>query len=146
MKQFISARMLLASVAVVLVAGARADDVPMARPPAPVRIVTLPSAEAPPVCGWAGWLCKQRCVCEPEMKKIPHVIYDCRCEKFCSSVCSWGLLANLFGDGCCGCRPPCGWVRTRHVLLKKTVTEDCPSFKCVVPHCTECVFPAGPKH
>lgn len=133
--------LVLASVALP-VAVARAEDAPFA----PSALQTLlPSTEEAPSSGWCpdwckGWFHTLRCVSVPDTKKIPKVQYTARCETFCGSVCACGLLAKLFGSDC----GDCGTVRTRHVLLKKTVTEECPGGKCVVPHCTDCYWVPHP--
>jgi hypothetical protein len=132
---------------VLLTVVARAEDAPFA-PGALQMLLPPPQPVATEASGWCsgwctGWFHKERCVCEPEIKKVPHVVYSARCEKFCGPACSCGLLTKLLGGVCC--EHACGKVRTRHVLLKKTVMEECPGSKCVVPHCTDCVFPEVPK-
>ncbi|MCC6417297.1 MAG: hypothetical protein IT429_03510 [Gemmataceae bacterium] len=82
------------------------------------------------------------CVRVPDVKKVKHTIYACKTEEFCSAAC---CLHGLF-RWCCDC----GKVRTKTILLKRVVTEDCPTTKCVphpcgVPGCGGTVaYPAVP--
>lgn len=83
---------------------------------------------APAACGAEG--CGKVCVRVPDVQKTPRTIYDCKCEEYCAPRCS---LRALLG-GLCG-HPPdscCGSVRTRKILLKKVVTDECLTTKCVV--------------
>ncbi|MCI0380568.1 MAG: hypothetical protein L0215_23520 [Gemmataceae bacterium] len=72
------------------------------------------------------------CVPVPDKIKKTTVVYGCVVKDFCLPKCA---LGGLFG-GCCshnGCPTgECEHVRSKRVLLKKVVTEECPSFKCVV--------------
>jgi hypothetical protein len=69
------------------------------------------------------------CVSVPDKKKISKVEYSCTQKDICLPRCP-----KLFG-GCCdeGCAD-CGRPRTVNVLMKRTVTTECPSTKCVVSH------------
>jgi hypothetical protein len=146
-RKFVTGSLALLSF-VLLACGIRAEDAPFA-PGALQNLLPPPAPAVSEASDWCpdwckGWFQTPRCFHDADTKKVPHVVYDCRVEKFCGSACSCNLLARLFGCGCGGERA-CGRVRTRHVLLKKTVTEECPGSKCVVPHCTDCVFPEAPK-
>jgi hypothetical protein len=70
------------------------------------------------------------CVPVPAVKKTEKVIYDERCVDYCLPHCS---LWSFFGCGCDagGCLN-CGSPRTRRVLIKKVVHEECPDVKCEV--------------
>jgi hypothetical protein len=82
----------------------------------------VPAACCPDGCG-------KICVRVPDVLKTPRTIYDCKCEDYCAPRCS---LRALLG-GLCGCGDTCcGPVRTRKILLKKVVTDECPTTKCVV--------------
>ena len=68
------------------------------------------------------------CVSEPTTKKVTRVVYESKCIDYCLPKCS------LLG-GCADCGKP----RTKHILVKKVITEECPATKCVVqiaPACT----------
>lgn len=80
-----------------------------------------------------------RCCCKvvPDVKKKTKVVYDCRCEPFCLPrlSCQGKHCAQCGScDGCCKCESPpaCGKVRNKTILMKKTITTECPSWKCVV--------------
>ncbi|MBS0208574.1 MAG: hypothetical protein JSS27_06425 [Planctomycetes bacterium] len=83
---------------------------------------------------------KKICCLVPEVKKVPRVVYDCECEDFCvpgpSKMCGVKCVPDC--DALHGCRkeiiwkPCCGQVRTRTKLVKKTVIDEKPGFKCVV--------------
>jgi hypothetical protein len=96
-------------------------------------------------------VCKS-CILVPDVLKIVKPVHTCKELDFCLTRRS---LRDLFrghcGDGCscggcggcghgCDC-PPCACpqcecrVRAKHVLLKKLVTIECPTFKCE-PVCT----------
>ncbi len=109
-------------------------------------------------CG--GSCCAESCgpekVCVPEcyIKKTPRTVYGSKCIDYCLPKCS-GL--SLFGHGCgsggswdscgncCNSCTNCGCVRTKHVLLKKIVEDECPATKCVVQLTPGCVSaPAAP--
>jgi hypothetical protein len=71
------------------------------------------------------------CKAVPETKK--KTVYSCKEEDFCVPKCR-GLCHGHGGDDC-GCATP----RTRRVLVKKEVTEECPSVKWVVEKVVEVV-------
>jgi hypothetical protein len=81
----------------------------------------------PPTDGPAA--CKV-CVAEPTTKKVVKVVYEEKEVDYCLPGCSFfGLLRG----GCaCGAGPGCGKPRTRKVLIKRFVTEECPATKCEV--------------
>lgn len=86
--------------------------------------------DAPPACDAP---CVHK-VCVPELTTVvkDKVIYDDRCVDYCLPKCS--LLSILKGGcsrGAGGCTN-CGRPRTRHVLIKKFVHEECPDATCVV--------------
>ncbi len=91
-----------------------------------------------PQCG-----CHQvRKVCRlvPDVKKVTKTVYDYECEDFCvpgpSKICGIKCVPDC--DAHHGVRkeiiwqPCCGKVYTRKKLVKKTITEEKPGFKCVV--------------
>lgn len=68
------------------------------------------------------------CVPVPDIKKTPRVVYGMVEKDFCLRKCCFGA------NSChreCKC-PQCERVRTKRVLVKKVIVEECPSFKCVV--------------
>ena len=94
-----------------------------------------PAVVEPAPCG------PKVCVAVPTVKKTDKVVYDCKCVDYCLPRCS---LYSLFW-GCCGCDggcPNCGCPRTKHVLIKHVVQEECPDVKCEVRP-APCV-PCGP--
>jgi len=87
--------------------------------------------------------CQRVCkVCKlvPDVKKVPKIVYDVECEDFCvpgpSKKCGVRCVPDC--DALHGCRkeivwqPCCGKVYTRKKLVKKTIIEEKPGFKCVV--------------
>jgi len=71
------------------------------------------------------------CVCKvvPDIKKVTKPVHDCKAVEFCQLKCP-GFHCK---HGCDGAPcPDCGKVRTRTVLLKKFVTVEEPTCKCVV--------------
>lgn len=90
-------------------------------------------------CG-CGQCVKKVCrlVCEP--KKETKWVYDCVCEDFClpgkSTKCGERTVPDCTVPG--GCRkeiiwqPSCGPIRTKKKLVKRPVTIEKPSYKCVV--------------
>jgi hypothetical protein len=84
-----------------------------------------------------------RLVCEP--KTIVEVVYDCRCEDFCTPGPS-KKCGEVCETDCCGhqhkrivWQPSCGKVRHRHVLLKHECEKQVPHYKCVVEYvCDRC--------
>ena len=104
-----------------------ADAPPPAGPPAPA--VVLPPA-APVEC--AAPCVHKVCVPEPTTVVKDKVIYDDRCVDYCLPKCSLlSILKGGCGCGAGGCAD-CGHPRSRRVLIKKVVQEECPDVKCVV--------------
>lgn len=62
----------------------------------------------------------------PDVKKTTRYVYCCKCEDFCAPrilpPCLWHLCGNC----------ACGHVRTKYLLVKKAVVDECPTTKCVV--------------
>ena len=112
-------------------------------------LVTPNVASEPDCCARCGCHCRVKKVCRlvPDKKKVTEVEFDCKCEDFCTPGPS-----KLCGEKChCDCKSPrghtcekiwqpsCGCVRTRHVLMKREVTKEVPSYKCVVEYvCERC--------
>lgn len=104
-----------------------------------------------PDCG-----CKM-CVAVPAKKKISHVEYNVKCVDFCAPRCRPFCLFNLFGvrhHHGCGGQDGCpnsecsNWyrVRTKHVLLKRVITRECPDYQCKpvpMPPCAGCLPAPG---
>jgi hypothetical protein len=87
-------------------------------------------ADAPPAC--PAPCAAKVCVPVPTMRTTDKVVFDDRCVDYCLPRCS---LFSLFWGGGCGCDRSCancGRPRTRHVLIKKIVHEECPDVKCEV--------------
>lgn len=90
-------------------------------------------------CGHACECCKT-CRLVPSTKKVTKNVYHTECEDFCVPAHS----AHEICRDECGRRqvvvtPRCGEVRTRKKLIKKEVTEEVPSTKCVVEYlCPAC--------
>ena len=84
-------------------------------------------APCPPPCA------PKVCVPEPTTRKVEKVVYDDKCVDYCLPRCS---LFSLFAGKGCGCGDGgclnCGQPRTRHVLIKRLVREECPDVKCEV--------------
>jgi hypothetical protein len=71
------------------------------------------------------------CTPVPAIKKTDKVIYDEKCVDYCLPRCS---LFSIF-SGQCGCGKECsacGQPRTKHLLVKKIVHEECAEMKCEV--------------
>ena len=91
-----------------------------------------------PQCGCHN--VRKVCKLVPEIKKVPKVVYDVECEDFCvpgpSKMCGVKCVPDC--DAHHGVRkeivwqPCCGKVHTRQKLVKKTIIEEKPGFKCVV--------------
>lgn len=80
-----------------------------------------------------------QCVAEPTVKITTKNVYSSKCVDYCYSLRS--PMSVLFGKDC----PECGKVRTKTVLLKKTITEEKPGFKCVPgAPCATCETGAHP--
>jgi hypothetical protein len=90
-------------------------------PPDPTPAPTVPSASpapapAPTAPGAAGCPAAKVCVVEP--RPTTKVVYGSACKEYCLPHCS---LWDLIRGACGSCDYDCGPVRTRHVLIKKTV-------------------------
>jgi len=103
--------------------------------PAPAAKAAADAVVATHLGGHGGHGCGtvKTCVPVPDKKKTTKTVYSCKTKDFCyPKTCS--------GGGCCkrDCDQPCNpgdcesCVRTKRVLLKKSVTTECPSFKCEV--------------
>ena len=74
------------------------------------------------------------CVPTTTIKKKEKVIYDQKCVDYCIPRCS--LFSILSGS--CGCDANgkgclnCGQPRTKHLLVKIIVRDECPETKCEV--------------
>ena len=105
-------------------------------PPTPVSVNPPPMAPAPGCAGTgvpeaAG--CK---VCVVEPKKNTKTVYGSVCKEYCLPRCSlWEMIRGWCG-GCSGCGE-CGPVRTRNVLIKKTVPA-CDTKQCVSKEVETC--------
>jgi hypothetical protein len=102
----------------------------------------------PNCCGTAAKCarCGRECPCHKvcrlvcDVKKVEVTCFEVQCEDFCAP------LPRLCGHGCCSdcghgaCNPPkCGNVRTKKTLVKRTVTKEVPTYKCVVEYlCSDC--------
>jgi hypothetical protein len=79
-----------------------------------------------------------RCCCKvvPDVKKKTKVVYDCKCEPYCvpKLACRKHQCPHCGAcAGCdCECPPKCGKIRNKTILMKKTITHECPGWKCVV--------------
>lgn len=115
-----------------------------------------PAKSAPHAADCAAPCLEKVCVPAPTKLKISKVEYTCKESDVCLPRCSLGGL--LRGRGCDSCQrghghdcanpcppeascPKCGHPRTVRVLMKRTVTTECPATKCEVslqpapPHC-----------
>lgn len=91
-----------------------------------------PTVDAPPGATGQTTLCCP----EPAKRKITRVLYDCKCEDYCLPRCNckcwlWWKQCLPCGELCVECGQP----RVRHVLLKKIVTDECPTVNCVLKKC-----------
>ena len=112
-KRFLSA---LGAFAVVVIAAGQAAK-PSA-PPAPGRPHTATASDAD--CG------ERICVAEPVKVKAVKPVYGVKCVEYCLPKCPHFCL--LHPERCC---PKCGKLRTRRVLVKRFVTEERDTVKCV---------------
>ena len=91
-----------------------------------------PSAAPAPGRGHAatasGADCGEKiCSAEPAKVKTVKSVYGVKCVEYCLPKCPHLSLRHA-GDGC-GVK--CGKLRTRQVLLKRSVTEERDTAKCV---------------
>ena len=89
-----------------------------------------------------------------KMKKVKKTSWVVKCEEFCPSLpgcghgcksscggsCDTGCDSDCCGDPCASLKKPmvppkCGKVRCRKKLVKKTITCEIPSYKCIVVCC-----------
>ena len=94
--------------------------------------------------------CKVVC----EMKKVKKTSWVVKCEEFCPSLpgcghgcksscggsCDTGCDSDCCGDPCASLQKPmvppkCGKVRSRKKLVKKEITCEVPTYKCIVVCC-----------
>ncbi len=75
-------------------------------------------------------------VCVVEPKKNTRTVYGSVCKEYCLPRCSiWDVIRGWCG-GCAGCAE-CGPVRSRNVLVKKTVPA-CDTKQCVIKEVEGC--------
>ena len=75
-------------------------------------------------------------VCVVEPKHNTKTVYGSVCKEYCLPRCSlWEMIRGWCG-GCSGCGE-CGPVRTRNVLIKKTVPA-CDTKQCVIKEVETC--------
>lgn len=76
------------------------------------------------------------CRLVPETKKVPRTVYEVKVVDYCQQKCPNPLacLKHKGEPACCG---DCGKPRTRKVLVKKEVVDECPGYKCVVEEVVE---------
>jgi len=69
-------------------------------------------------------------VCKPvpDKKKVTKVVYECKEEWYCLSKCP----KHNCCDPCAAPCPACDKPRCRRILVKKIITEEKPTTKCVV--------------
>src|SRR5262245_60287966 len=65
------------------------------------------------------------CVSVPTTIKHTTTCFSSKCIEYCLPKCN-------FRGGCDSCADNCGPVRTKHVLMLKRVTTECPAMKCEV--------------
>ena len=107
----------------------------------------------PTHCGHCGCAapCKRMCKVVPDVKEVKKVVWQVKCEEFCTPYpgcpghkcdggCNEGCAAgcDVGCDAGCGkgcgraiVAPECGPVRARKILVKKEITVQVPTFKCV---------------
>jgi hypothetical protein len=74
-------------------------------------------------------------VCVVEPKKNTKTVYNSVCKEYCLPRCSlWELIRGWCGFSSCG---DCGPVRTKNVLVKKTVPA-CETKQCVIKEAESC--------
>jgi hypothetical protein len=82
-------------------------------------------------------------VCKPvpDKKKTTKVVYECKEEWYCLPKCPCPLhigkhdCCDSCGNHCLTCEKP----RCRRILVKKIITEEVPTTKCVVENGTQTV-------
>ena len=80
------------------------------------------------------------CVPVPDKMKISKTVYACKEKDICLPRCPpFSFFRGGCHDRCDDCPPQadcpsCGHPRTVAVLMKKVVTTECPTTKCVVSH------------
>ena len=68
--------------------------------------------------------CPQKsCVAVPAIITHHKTVFASKCIEYCTPKCS-------LQRGCDSCADNCGKVRTKHVLMKKVITTECPGTKC----------------
>jgi hypothetical protein len=75
--------------------------------------------------------CDKVCVPEPAKAKKVRTEYDLKCVDYCLPKCPHFSLLHRWGTCDTGCDVTCGKPRTRHVLVKRLITEERDSVKCV---------------
>ncbi|HWA99021.1 MAG TPA: hypothetical protein VG713_11040 [Pirellulales bacterium] len=89
---------------------------------------------------------KKVCKLVPEVKKVSRTVYDVKCEDFCvpgkSKLCGTRCVPDADGRGSHRepiWEPSCGCVKTRKVMVSKTIVDEKPGFKCVLEtYCCRC--------
>ncbi len=75
------------------------------------------------------------CIPVPDKKVVTKTVYGCKSVDFCLPKCPSLLGGRCHGAGCTeGCAPSCvacEKIRTRKVLMKRTVRTAIETFKCV---------------
>jgi hypothetical protein len=86
--------------------------------------------------------CAPHKVCVPESTTIkkPRVVFSMKCVEYCLPKCS---LHARGCDKCDNCDADCGPPRTKRVLMKKVVVDECPGTICVLKPAPACVHGAG---
>ncbi len=81
--------------------------------------------------------CNKHVCAVPTTKKFTKAVYDVKCEDYAYKKCAFGYefrcCSSCNGDGNPDC-VNCGKPRVRKILLKKYVTEECPTTKCEVQY------------
>lgn len=135
MRRFVFASLALALAGVSCVTHALAQE--KVAPPTKVEAKTVEACAQP---------CLEKvCIAVPDKKKISKVEYACKEQDICLPKCPKhgfsfkGLFhrhCEACDNGACpaeGCAK-CGNPRTVRVLMKRTVTTECPTTKCEVVH------------
>lgn len=101
--------------------------------------VTPPTGACPP-----GWklvedivyqeVVRRVCKYVPDVKKVRKTVYECKQEPFCLPKCGHCGLLGGHKAGCGPCAPcdRCEPLCVRHILVKREVVTECPTYKCVV--------------